>query len=90
MKKVKEMTLDIGVSVKQPIADIVQESIKVQQAWERFGGSFTKGLSQALLHADINNVIKIRNAWPEYWQNGLDMYNSRLANTGDETTTSQE
>lgn len=78
MKQVKEMTMDISVKAKQDIADVVEESICVQQAWEKFGGSFTKGLSQALLHADIHNVVKIRNAFPQEWETGLELYNSRI------------
>lgn len=38
---------------------ILHEQPKVAWAWEKFGGSFTKGLSQALLHADPINAKKI-------------------------------
>lgn len=83
MKRIKEMTVDIDVSVKagKDIADIIEESIQVQQAWEKFGGSFTKGLAQALLHADIRNVMKICNTWPTEWQSALELYNERIKPT---------
>lgn len=60
------------------IVQILDESIKVQQAWEKFGGSFTKGLSKALLHADINNMAKIANTWPDEWAMGLDLYQKNI------------
>ena len=50
MKKVKEFTLDIDVRIqskeeKMPkdITNVIEESIQVQQGWEKFGGSFLKG-----------------------------------------------
>ena len=63
---------------KIDVVTVIEESIKVQQAWERFGGSFTKGLSQALLHADIHNVLKICNTWPTEWANALDLYQRNI------------
>lgn len=85
MKKVKEFTLDIDVRIqskeeKMPkdITNVIEESIQVQQGWEKFGGSFLKGLSQALLHADINNVIKIMNTWPTEWAMGLEFYENKI------------
>ena len=85
MKKVKEFTLDIDVKIqskeeKMPkdITNVIEESIQVQQGWEKFGGSFLKGLSQALLHADINNVIKIMNTWPKEWAMGLEFYENKI------------
>ena len=53
---------------------ILHEQPKVALAWEKFGGSFTKGLSQALLHADPINAKKIHDTWKKYWQEGLDQY----------------
>lgn len=54
------------------------EAYKVVTAWERFGGSFTKGLAQALAHADINNTRKIHRAFTEYWEQGLEQYDKYI------------
>lgn len=53
---------------------IILEQPSVVWAWERFGGSFVKGLAQALMHADPINTKKIHDTWPEYWKEGLDQY----------------
>lgn len=53
---------------------IILEKPNVVWAWERFGGSFVKGLAQALMHADPRNTKKIHDTWPEYWKSGLDNY----------------
>ena len=53
---------------------IILEQPNVVWAWERFGGSFVKGLAQALMHADPINTKKIHDTWPEYWKEGLDQY----------------
>lgn len=66
---------------KIDVVTVIEESIKVQQAWEKFGGSFTKGLSQALLHADIHNACKIANQWPEEWQSALELYEEKIKPT---------
>lgn len=63
---------------KIDVVTVIEESIKVQQAWEKFGGSFTKGLSQALLHADIHNACKIANTWSDEWAMGLDLYQKNI------------
>lgn len=66
---------------KIDVVTVIEESIKVQQAWEKFGGSFTKGLSQALLHADIHNACKIANTWSEEWQSALELYEKYIKQT---------
>lgn len=53
---------------------ILKEQHKVVWAWEHFGGSFTKGLAQALMHADPQNTKKIHDTWPEYWEEAMDQY----------------
>ena len=53
---------------------IAEESYCVQKAWETWGGSFIKGLSQALLHADPINMKKIHDTWTDEWNKGLEQY----------------
>lgn len=48
--------------------NLYKEAAIVQTNMERFGGSFAKHLSLALLHADIENTIKIKETWPELWK----------------------
>ena len=50
------------------------EAGQVALMMEKFGGSFAKMLGAALAHADIENVIKIKNTWPELWEQYLGFY----------------
>ena len=36
-------------------------------AMEQQGGSFVKALGALVRHADLNNLDRIKEAWPEYW-----------------------
>jgi len=63
-----EKVIDLNIWI------ILNEQHKVVWAWEHFGGSFTKGLAQALMHADPQNTKKIHDTWPEYWEEALDQY----------------
>jgi hypothetical protein len=41
------------------------EDMKVVEAMERFGGSFTQALALAIRRADCSNLQKIKTTWPE-------------------------
>lgn len=45
-----------------------REKFQVQRAMIVFGGSFVHALGKALSSADTNNARKIKETWPEYWQ----------------------
>lgn len=45
----------------------------VQEAMCTFGGSFFRGIGEALRHADAVNAIKIRLTWPAQWRDYLKM-----------------
>ena len=45
----------------------LDEKLRVQEAMCRFGGSFVDALGKALHHADLSNVKRIHDAFPEYW-----------------------
>ncbi len=40
---------------------------EVVAAMERFGGSFVRALAVAAGHADVDNLKRIKAAFPEYW-----------------------
>lgn len=42
--------------------------LKTIEAMERYGGSFVVALAQAARRADKNNLQRIKDAFPEYWQ----------------------
>lgn len=44
------------------------EKQKVARSMIRCGGSFVSALGNALLHADLINTQKIKNAFGEYWK----------------------
>ncbi len=52
--------------------EIEEEKIIVSQAMIRFGGSFMKGIGEALSHADHNNQRKIKLMWPMDWEKYLE------------------
>lgn len=62
---------------------ISHESYCVQKAWDIWGGSFIKGLSQALLNADPINMKKIHDNWTKEWDEALDQW--QKYNTGKQT-----
>lgn len=49
------------------------EDVKTIQAMIRFGGSFVKALGHAAFAADAENLQKIKDTWPEYWQRYTEM-----------------
>ncbi len=49
------------------------EKIDVAEAMEKYGGSFVKKLSSLVYCADPVNLAKIKNAWPEYWDQYLQL-----------------
>jgi hypothetical protein len=49
------------------------QDLKVIQAMMRFGGSFVSNLGKAALCADADNLQRIKDAFPEYWQQYTEM-----------------
>ena len=49
------------------IVKLYEERYYVCAGMDSIGGSFIRGLSQALRHADMRNLLKIRAVWPEDW-----------------------
>ncbi len=44
------------------------EEHKIVEAMETYGGSFVKALAVCFYRADHSNLIKLKNAFPEYWE----------------------
>jgi hypothetical protein len=44
------------------------EEIKVVEKMSQYGGSFVCALSNAFRHADRVNINKLKNTFPEYWE----------------------
>ena len=57
------------------LCQLVSEINIVRTNMEKYGGSFMKGLATALLHADINNALKIKMAWAFEWDTYLNWDN---------------
>lgn len=49
----------------------VSELYIVRENMACYGGSFEKALANALMYADLINVRKIKNAFPELWEKWL-------------------
>lgn len=47
--------------------DIHNEAVLVSESMIKRGGSFVRSLGEALQHADPINAAKIKQAFPEYW-----------------------
>ena len=43
-------------------------NVEIAHAMKRYGGSFVYAIGKAILSADPTNLQKIRNTWPEEWQ----------------------
>ncbi len=48
-----------------------EEKYFVSLGMRERGGSFVKALGEALLHAHPSNIQKIKETWPEYWEEYL-------------------
>ena len=44
------------------------EELKVVDTMAKYGGSFVKALAEAFYRADMINIQKLKNAFPEYWE----------------------
>jgi len=53
--------------------ELMSEAQIVSQAMRIYGGSFVERLGCALFYADYGNTQKIKNAFPEYWQDYLEI-----------------
>ena len=53
--------------------DEQEEAAKVAAAMTVYGGSFVAALGSALIHADIDNIRRIKKAFPEYWKQYVKM-----------------
>lgn len=51
------------------------QDLKTIDAMKRYGGSFVKALAEAALHADPDNLKRIKTAFPEYWERFTEMAN---------------
>ena len=57
----------------EDIDALFSESQIVGRSMVTFGGSFVNNLGKALLCADLVNTKKIKQTWPEYWNQYLKM-----------------
>lgn len=51
----------------------------ITEAMIVYGGGFVQLLGRLYRHADIMNQARIREAWPEYWQQYSDIAAKRLS-----------
>ena len=74
--KAKEVAAAITEVIKTPkeVDDIrfsIPEKDIIQENMQRFGGSFVQALGVALTKADSFNTARIKNAFPDYWEEYL-------------------
>lgn len=69
-KEIEQMLYDKGIA---EVCRLEDEKYFVNQAMRKYGGSFSRGLGEALLHADPNNTNKIFNTWHKDWQHFLNL-----------------
>ena len=50
---------------------MTDQECQVVDKMEKYGGSFVKALAAAFWRADRNNFDKLKNAFPEYWDEYL-------------------
>lgn len=61
----------------------VSELNIVRENMEAWGGSFERGLAQALLHADMQNAVTIKIAFTDLWEKWLDWDKRRKGQKND-------
>lgn len=54
---------------------IIKEASEIRKAVKIYGGSFMKALVGAMECADIYNLQKIKDTWPDEWNQYLEMAN---------------
>ena len=59
--------------VEGEIAITQEERLTVYRNMRLYGGRFILALSEALIRADKDNVQRIKDAFPEYWEKYLNM-----------------
>ncbi len=61
------------IPTMEKVAAILQidERWTVSENMQKFGGSFVQALGVALSKADSNNTHRIKNAFPDYWEEYL-------------------
>lgn len=47
---------------------MTEEDLKIIEAMQRYGGSFVSALGQAAMCADSVNLLKLKQAFPDYWR----------------------
>jgi hypothetical protein len=47
---------------------MTEQDLRVVEAMRRYGGSFVQALAEAASRADDNNLARLKQAFPEYWQ----------------------
>lgn len=50
---------------------IYEEAAIVSENMQKYGGGFASALGYTLVKADIQNIIRIKNSWPELWEKYL-------------------
>ena len=45
-----------------------EEEFEIAEKMEKFGGSFVKQLAICFFRADRDNINRLKNAFPEYWE----------------------
>lgn len=53
--------------------DIYDEMYTVSESMITYGGSFVASLGHALRNADVINIMRIKKAFPDYWEENLKM-----------------
>ena len=51
--------------------------LEVHQTAQKYSGNFVLTLTKALLHADLQNTMKMLNTWPEYFEDLYKLYKKK-------------
>lgn len=74
---IESMLNDLGIKLRADLIYVMEEIARqkfyVSYGMCRLGGSFTKALGEALICADYPNTFKIKQMWPEYWEEYLEI-----------------
>ena len=53
---------------EEDVKKILDERLTVVDNMKQYGGSFIVSLAEAIVHADMRNLLKIRYTWAKEWE----------------------
>ena len=70
-EKIIEVIYPADEHSQEKVSKVIDEHYIVREKANEYGGSFERALAQAIRYADTDNLMRIRKAFPEFWNKWL-------------------